>query len=105
MNTGLATVMERTREIGIRRSIGARRFDIVRQFLTESVLISVGGGFLGIAIGFFLAWLIARTAEWKTIVTSASVVIEFGVPVGVGVVFGIYPAVKASRVNPFEALR
>jgi putative ABC transport system permease protein len=105
MNIVLATVLERTREIGIRRSIGARRFDIVRQFLTESVLISVGGGLLGIAFGFFLAWLIARTAEWKTIVTTASVVIAFGVSVLVGVVFGIYPAVKASRINPIDALR
>ena len=105
MNIVLATVLERTREIGIRRSIGARRFDIVRQFLTESVLISVGGGLLGIAFGFFLAWLIARTAEWKTIVTSASVVVAFGVSVFVGVVFGIYPAVKASRINPIDALR
>jgi putative ABC transport system permease protein len=105
MNIVLATVLERTREIGIRRSIGARRFDIVRQFLTESVLISVGGGLLGIAFGFFLAWLIARTAEWKTIVTTASVVIAFGVSFFVGVVFGIYPAVKASRINPIDALR
>ncbi|HUB31735.1 MAG TPA: ABC transporter permease [Bryobacteraceae bacterium] len=105
MNIVLATVLERTREIGIRRSIGARRFDIVRQFLTESVLISVGGGLLGIGFGFFLAWLIARTAEWKTIVTSASVVIAFGVSVLVGVVFGIYPAMKASRINPIDALR
>jgi putative ABC transport system permease protein len=105
MNIVLATVMERTREIGIRRSIGARRFDIVRQFLTESVLISVGGGLMGIMFGFFLAWLIARTAEWKTIVTTASVVIAFGVSVIVGIVFGIYPAVKASRINPIDALR
>ena len=105
MNIVLATVMERTREIGIRRSIGARRFDIVRQFLTESVLISVAGGLMGIAFGFFLAWLIARTAEWKTIVTTASVVIAFGVSVFVGVVFGIYPAVKASHINPIDALR
>jgi putative ABC transport system permease protein len=105
MNIVLATVLERTREIGIRRSIGARRLDIVRQFLTESVLISVGGGLLGIGFGFFLAWLIARTAEWKTIVTTASVVIAFGVSVFVGVVFGIYPAVKASRINPIDALR
>jgi putative ABC transport system permease protein len=105
MNIVLATVLERTREIGIRRSIGARRLDIVRQFLTESVLISVGGGLLGIAFGFFLAWLIARTAEWKTIVTTASVVIAFSVSVFVGVVFGIYPAVKASRINPIDALR
>ncbi|HUI56715.1 MAG TPA: ABC transporter permease [Bryobacteraceae bacterium] len=105
MNIVLATVLERTREIGVRRSVGARRFDIVRQFLTESVLISMGGGLLGIGFGFFLAWLIARTAEWRTIVTSASVVIAFGVSVFVGVVFGIYPAVKASRVNPIDALR
>jgi putative ABC transport system permease protein len=105
MNIVLATVLERTREIGIRRSIGARRLDIVRQFLTESVLISVGGGLLGIAFGFFLAWLIAQTAEWKTIVTTASVVIAFGVSVVVGVVFGIYPAVKASQINPIDALR
>ncbi|MGH9660073.1 MAG: ABC transporter permease [Bryobacteraceae bacterium] len=105
MNIVLATVMERTREIGIRRATGARRADIVRQFLTESVLISVGGGVLGIAFGFFLSWFIARAADWKTIVTTASVVIAFGVSVAVGVVFGIYPAVKASRIDPIEALR
>ena len=105
MNIVLATVLERTREIGIRRATGARRFDILRQFLTESILISVGGGLLGIAFGFFLAWLIARTAEWKTIVTTGSVVIAFGVSAVVGVVFGIYPALKAARINPIEALR
>ena len=105
MNIVLATVMERTKEIGVRRATGARRFDILRQFLTESVLISVGGGVLGIGFGFFLAWLIARTAEWKTIVTTASVVIAFGVSVLVGVVFGIYPAMKASEISPIEALR
>ena len=105
MNIVLATVLERTKEIGIRRSIGARRADIVRQFLTESVLISVGGGLLGISFGYFLAWLIARTAEWKTIVTSGSVVIAFGVSVAVGLAFGIYPAVKASHINPIDALR
>jgi putative ABC transport system permease protein len=105
MNIVLATVLERTKEIGIRRSIGARRRDILRQFLTESVLISVGGGMLGIAFGYFLAWLIARTAEWNTIVTGGSVLIAFGVSVAVGVVFGIYPALKASHINPIEALR
>ena len=105
MNIVLATVMERTREIGIRRATGARRNDIVRQFLTESVLISVGGGMLGIAFGYFLSWLIARTAEWKTIVTPSSIVIAFGVSVAVGMIFGIYPAVKASRIDPIEALR
>jgi putative ABC transport system permease protein len=105
MNIVLATVMERTREIGVRRATGARRNDIVRQFLTESVLISVAGGVLGIAFGYLLSWLIARTAEWKTIVTSSSIVIAFGVSVAVGVIFGIYPAVKASRIDPIEALR
>ena len=105
MNIVLATVMERTREIGIRRAIGARRNDIVRQFLTESILISVGGGLLGIAFGFFLSWLIARAAEWKTIVTTASVLIAFGVSVAVGVIFGLYPAMKAARIDPIEALR
>jgi putative ABC transport system permease protein len=105
MNIVLATVMERTREIGVRRATGARRNDIVRQFLTESVLISVGGGMLGIAFGYFLSWLIARTAEWKTIVTPSSIFIAFGVSVAVGMIFGIYPAVKASRIDPIEALR
>jgi len=105
MNIVLATVMERTREIGVRRATGARRIDIVRQFLTESVLISIGGGLLGIGFGVFLAWLISQTAEWKTIVTTASIGIAFSVSVAVGIIFGIYPAVKASRVNPIEALR
>ena len=105
MNIVLATVMERTREIGIRRAIGARRNDIVRQFLTESMLISVGGGLLGIAFGFFLSWLIARAAEWKTIVTTSSVLIAFGVSVAVGVIFGLYPAMKAAQIDPIEALR
>jgi putative ABC transport system permease protein len=105
MNIVLATVLERTREIGIRRSIGARRADIVRQFLFESVLISIGGGVVGIAFGYFLSWLIARAAEWNTIVTPASIGIAFGVSVAVGIIFGIYPARKASRIDPIEALR
>jgi putative ABC transport system permease protein len=105
MNIVLSTVLERTREIGIRRAIGARRADIVRQFLIEAVLISGGGGVLGIGFGLFLSWLIARLAEWKTIVTTSSVIIAFGVSVVVGVVFGLYPAMKASRIDPIEALR
>ena len=105
MNIVLATVLERTREIGVRRAIGAKRGDIVRQFLLESVLISIGGGMVGIGFGYFLAWLIARAAEWKTIVTPSSIVIACGVSILVGVVFGIYPARKASRIDPIEALR
>ena len=105
MNIVLATVLERTREIGIRRATGARRGDIVRQFLLESILISISGGAVGIAFGYFLSWLIAASAGWKTIVTPSSIVIAFGVSMAVGVLFGIYPARKASRIDPIEALR
>jgi putative ABC transport system permease protein len=105
MNIVLATVMERTREIGIRRATGARRRDIVRQFLTESVLISGGGGVLGIGAGFGLSRIIAQVAGWKTIVSPVSVVLAFGVAVAVGIIFGIYPAMKAARIDPIEALR
>jgi putative ABC transport system permease protein len=105
MNIVLATVLERTREIGVRRSVGARRLDIARQFISESVLISAGGGLLGIGFGAFLARLIAWTADWNTIVTPGSVVLAFGVSVAVGVLFGVYPALKASRIEPIEALR
>lgn len=105
MNIVLATVMERTREIGIRRAMGARRVDIIKQFLTESVLISMGGGALGVAFGSILSWAIANAAEWKTIVTTSSVVIAFGVSAAVGVLFGIYPAMKAAEIDPIEALR
>lgn len=105
MNIVLATVMERTREIGIRRAIGARRGDILRQFLSESILISGVGGLLGVAFGMALSWIIAQAADWRTIVTSASVLVSFGVAVVVGVLFGIYPAMKAAQVDPIEALR
>lgn len=105
MNIVLATVLERTREIGVRRAIGARRNDIVRQFLIESMLISAGGGLLGIAVGVALAWLISNSAGWKTIVTTASVVVAFSVSVMTGVLFGIYPAMKAAEIDPIEALR
>ncbi len=105
MNIVLATVMERTREIGVRRATGARRIDIVRQFLLESVLISISGGVAGVAFGYFLSWLIAKTADWKTIVTFTSIAIAFGVSVAVGVIFGIYPAQKAANIDPIEALR
>ena len=105
MNIMLATVLERTREIGIRRAIGARQADIVRQFLTEAVLISIVGGVIGIAFGFTLSQVIALAAGWSTVVTTASIVVAFGVSVFIGLLFGIYPAVQAAKLDPIEAIR
>ena len=105
MNIMLATVLERTREIGIRRAIGARQADIVRQFLTEAVLISIVGGLIGILFGFTLSRVIAAAAGWSTVVTFVSIAVAFGVSVGIGLVFGIYPAVQAAKLDPIEAIR
>jgi putative ABC transport system permease protein len=105
MNIMLATVLERTREIGIRRAIGARQKDIIRQFLTEAVLISMMGGLIGIAFGFSLSLAIAKATGWSTVVTFTSIAVAFGVSVGIGLVFGIYPAVQAARLDPIEAIR
>ncbi|MEO7145990.1 MAG: ABC transporter permease [Bryobacteraceae bacterium] len=105
MNIMLATVLERTREIGIRRAIGARQSDIIRQFLTEAILISILGGLIGIAFGFTLSRIIAAAAGWSTVVTATSIGVAFGVSVGIGLVFGIYPAVQAARLDPIEAIR
>jgi len=105
MNIMLATVLERTREIGIRRAIGARQADIVRQFLTEAIMISIVGGLIGIAFGFTLSKIIAAAAGWSTVVTWGSIAVAFGVSVGIGLVFGIYPAVQAAKLDPIEAIR
>ena len=105
MNIMLATVLERTREIGIRRAIGARQSDIVRQFLTEAVLISIVGGLIGIVFGFTLSRLIAAAAGWSTVVTASSIAVAFGVSAAIGLVFGIYPAMQAARLDPIEAIR
>ncbi|MGH9860581.1 MAG: ABC transporter permease, partial [Candidatus Acidiferrales bacterium] len=105
MNIMLASILERTREIGVRRALGARQKDIVRQFLIEATLISFVGGVMGIAFGFGISYLIAWLAGWRTIVTSASVIVAFVVSVSVGLIFGIYPATKAARLDPVEAIR
>jgi putative ABC transport system permease protein len=101
----LATVLERTREIGIRRAIGARQADIIRQFLTEAVLISILGGLIGIAFGFSMSWIIGAAAGWSTVVSTASVAVAFSVSVGIGLMFGIYPARQAAKLDPIEAIR
>ena len=105
MNIMLATVLERTREIGIRRAIGARQADIIRQFLTEAVLISIVGGLIGIGFGFGLSRVIGAAAGWSTVVTLGSIGVAFGVSVGIGLLFGIYPAVQAAKLDPIEAIR
>ena len=104
MNIMLASVLERTREIGIRRAVGARQGDIVRQFLVETVMIAFIGGVLGLVFGVGLSRLIAILAGWSTIVTASSVLLAFLVSVAVGLVFGVYPARRAARLDPVQAL-
>jgi putative ABC transport system permease protein len=106
MNIMLATVTERTREIGIRRALGAKRRDIIEQFLIEAVVLSSVGGLLGVGVGLLIPELIKRFAsDQKTIVTLFSVLLSFSISVGVGVLFGLYPAFRAAKMDPIEALR
>jgi len=105
MNIMLASVLERTREIGVRRAIGARKKDIRAQFVIESFTISVIGGIAGIVIGIVLARLVAAYAGWPTVITFWSLLLSTGVSVAVGLVSGIYPAARAAELNPIEALR
>lgn len=105
MNVMLATVTERTREIGVRRALGAKRRHIVTQFLVETVVLSVGGGLAGILLGLAIPLVIEEFTDMKTIVTPMAPVLAFGISAGIGVVFGLYPAWRASQMDPVEALR
>jgi putative ABC transport system permease protein len=105
MNVMLATVTERTREIGIRRALGAKRRHIVTQFMVETVVLSVGGGILGVALGLVIPVIVEATADMRTIVTPDAPLLAFLISAGVGVVFGLYPAARAARMDPVEALR
>jgi len=104
MNIMLASVLERTPEIGLRRAIGARKTDVVRQFVMETTLIAVAGGVLGLALGGAMSRLIASFAGWSTIVTTGSLLLAFSVSVLIGLVFGVYPAMKAASLDPVQAL-
>jgi putative ABC transport system permease protein len=104
MNIMLASVMERTREIGVRRAIGARKRDVIRQFLIETTMISLAGGVIGVIVGVGLSQLIGYLAGWSTIVTTSSIVLAFAVSVGIGLVFGLYPAARAANLDPVKAL-
>lgn len=110
MNIMLAAVQERTREIGLRKAVGARNFDIVMQFLVETVMITLFGGLIGIALGVLISFIAARVAigmgyQWDFIISFSSILLGCSVSIGIGFIFGIIPARRASRLDPIEALR
>ena len=105
MNIMLASVLERTREIGVRRAVGAKRRDIVVQFLSESVVLSGLGGLTGVILGFSISWGVATLSDWNTVVTCFSVILAFGFSLLLGLVFGTYPAYNGARLDPVDALR
>ncbi len=105
MNIMLASVTERTREIGIRRAIGAKQRQIIGQFLIETVVLSTIGGLIGIGIGILMPWLITQFAGMPTVVPAYGIVLALGVSVSVGIIFGLYPAIRAAKLDPITALR
>ena len=105
MNIMLVSVTERTREIGIRRAVGARSHDVLMQFLVEAVMLGVAGGVLGIAFGFVVSIVITLTLKWQASVSFTAVALSFGVAAATGIFFGYYPARRASQLNPIDALR
>lgn len=105
MNVMLANISARTREIGIRRAVGANRFDIAKQFLVEALILTLTGAFFGLIGGIVLSHLIGVFAGWNVIVTGWSVVLALGMAVGVGCISGLYPAIKAASMDPIKALR
>jgi putative ABC transport system permease protein len=105
MNIMYVSVTERTKEIGLRMSIGARGIDILMQFLIEAIVISVTGGLIGIGLGILSSLLITALLSWPTLISESSIVLSFLVCAVTGVFFGYYPALKASRLDPIEALR
>jgi putative ABC transport system permease protein len=105
MNMMLTTVTERTREIGLRKAIGAKAKDITFQFLTEAVVLTFSGGLVGVALGWAISWGIAYFNLYQTSVSMSSVLLAVAVSAGIGIIFGYYPAKRAAKLNPIEALR
>ena len=101
----LVSVTERVKEIGIRMAVGARGRDILAQFLSEAVLISLAGGTIGVGLGAGIAHIIAGLAGWPTIISQGAILFAFLTSVGIGVFFGFYPAYQASKLDPIQALR
>ena len=105
MNIMMATVSERTREIGVRRALGAKKRDIVIQFLSETLLLTLSGGILGIVLGVSIPFAVTRFGQTRTIITPESLILAFGISVAVGITFGLYPAYRAANMDPIESLR
>jgi putative ABC transport system permease protein len=105
MNIMLATVSERTREIGIRRALGAKKRDIVMQFLSETLLLTFIGGIFGIALGMVIPYFVSHFGQTRTAVTFSSLILAFGISAAVGITFGMYPAYRAANMDPIESLR
>jgi putative ABC transport system permease protein len=105
MNIMLVSVTERTREIGLRLSVGARDVDVLLQFLVEAIVLSLAGGVIGVALGFAASWTISTVMQWSAVVTSGAVLMSFGCAAAIGIFFGFYPARKAAALDPIEALR
>ena len=105
MNIMLATVSERTREIGIRRALGAKKLDIIIQFLSETLILTFSGGILGIALGTLLPLLVTHFGHMPTVITGSSLALSFGISGLIGVIFGLYPAYRAANMDPIESLR
>jgi len=105
MNIMLASVLERTNEIGLRRAIGAKKLDIRMQFMSEAIAISLAGGIIGVGLGYGISKAVAMFSGWSTIITAQSIGLSFGVSSIIGLIFGIYPAVQASNLDPIECLR
>ncbi len=105
MNIMLASVLERTNEIGLRRAIGAKKLDIRMQFMAEAIAISLAGGLIGVGLGYGISKAVAMFSGWSTIITTGSIGLSFGVSSIIGLIFGIYPAVQASNLDPIECLR
>ena len=105
MNIMMVSVTERTREIGIRKALGATFMNIMTQFLIESMVIGVAGGLIGIAFGCLASQVIAKVGNFTTLITLTPIIVSFAFSVGIGLFFGIYPARKAAKLDPIEALR
>ena len=105
MNIMLVSVTERTREIGVRKALGATRLNILAQFLTEALVLCLLGGALGIALGWYASDSMAKNFGWNTLISASAVLMAFGFSAAIGLIFGIWPASRAAKLDPIQALR